>query len=212
MRMHTKKHLPQRLERCSDIYITDIAGLRGNWDNIIFQNNAPLHVEIGCGKGNFITQLAQRNPHINYIALERYKNVLITAMEKAKQLGLHNVRFLSNDAAELADLLAPGECSRIYLNFSDPWPKSRHAKRRLTHPNFLTLYQHVLPKGGEIHFKTDNSALFEYSLNSFSDFGLRLHNITLDLHHSGFEGNIETEYETQFSNKGCPIYRCEVLF
>ncbi len=212
MRMHTKKNLSQRLERCGDIYITDTTGLCGNWNRVIFENNHPIHVEIGCGKGNFITTLAQRTPHINYLALERYKNVLITALEKTKNLALKNIRFLSNDAAELADLLAPGECSRIYLNFSDPWPKSRHAKRRLTHPNFLTLYQQVLPKGGEIHFKTDNSALFEYSLNSFCDFGLRLHNITFDLHHSGLEGNIETEYETQFSNKGFPIYRCEVLF
>ena len=212
MRMHPKKHLAERLERCGDIYITQTEGLRGHWRSNIFQNEQPIHVEIGCGKGNFITQLAQRHPEINYIAFEKYKNVLVTAMEKARALGLTNVRFLSDDAMDLEKLLAPGECEQIYLNFSDPWPKNRHAKRRLTHPNFLALYKAVLPSGGQIHFKTDNQKLFEYSLNSFCDLGLRLRNITFDLHHSGFEGNIETEYETQFSQQGFPIYRCEVLF
>lgn len=211
MRMHPKKHLTERLERCGALYITQTEELRGNWNDTIFQNANPICIEIGCGKGNFITQLAQRHPDINYIAFEKYKNVLVTAMEKAKALALSNVRFLSDDAADLEKLLAPGECERIYLNFSDPWPKSRHAKRRLTHPNFLSLYKAVLPANGQIHFKTDNKKLFEYSLNTFSDFGMQLHNITFDLHNSDFEGNIETEYETQFSQQGFPIYRCEVL-
>ena len=212
MRMHPKKHLPERLERCGALYITQTEGLRGNWGSAVFQNANPICVEIGCGKGNFITGLAQRHPDINYIAFEKYKNVLVTAMEKAQALHLTNVRFLSDDAADLEKLLAAGECERIYLNFSDPWPKNRHAKRRLTHPSFLALYKAVLPSGGQIHFKTDNQKLFEYSLNTFSDFGLRLHNITFDLHGSDFEGNIETEYEAQFSQQGFPIYRCEVLF
>lgn len=212
MRMHPKKHLAERLQRREGLYITQTEGLCGHWNNRIFQNQNPIHIEIGCGKGKFITETAKQHPEINYIAFEKYKNVLVTALEKAHAEHITNIRFLSDDAADLLSLIAPAECERIYLNFSDPWPKSRHAKRRLTHPNFLTLYQSVLPHGGALYFKTDNRNLFEYSLNSFSDFGLRLHNISLDLHNSGFEGNIETEYELQFSQQGFPIYRCEVFF
>lgn len=212
MRMHPKKHLTERLQRCEGLYITQTEGLCGQWNSRIFQNQNPIHIEIGCGKGKFITETAKQHPEINYIAFEKYKNVLIAALEKTQAECITNIRFLSDDAADLLSLIAPGECERIYLNFSDPWPKSRHAKRRLTHPNFLTLYQSVLPRGGAVYFKTDNRGLFEYSLNSFSDFGLRLHNISLDLHNSGFEGNVETEYELQFSQQGFPIYRCEVFF
>ena len=134
------------------------------------------------------------------------------ALEKVKAAGLTNVRFVPGDAFTLLQLDADGICDVIYINFCDPWKKSGYAKRRLTHARFLELYGHILKKGGAVHFKTDNQKLFEFSLNSFADFGLRLKNITFDLHASGFEGNVMTEYETQFSSLGQPIYRCEAVF
>ena len=172
----------------------------------------PLHIEIGCGKGKFITELAAKNPDINYIAFEKNLDVLVLASEKIKNAGLNNVRFVAGDACILEQMNINNEIDRIYINFCDPWKKKRQAKRRLTHENFLKLYEKLLKPGGEVHFKTDNTKLFEFSLNSFSAYGLTMKNITLDLHNSEFEGNIMTEYETLFSQKGQPIYRCEIIF
>lgn len=211
MRMRRKKHREDRMENCSDLIISDISEYKGDIKKV-FDKNLPLHLEIGCGKGGFIYKTAELNPDINYIAFEKNLDVLVLAMEKVKNANLKNVRFVPGDAETLSALDEQKNISRIYINFCDPWEKSKHRKRRLTNERFLEIYKSLLTKDGEIHFKTDNSKLFEYSLNSFSDFGMRLHNITFDLHNSNFEGNVMTEYEKLFSDKSQPIYRCEAHF
>ena len=211
MRMRKKKHREDRLAACSDLFVPDILLYKDNL-KAIFGNDNPVHIEIGCGKGKFITELAALTPDINYIAIERNRDVLVLAGEKIKNAGLTNVRFVAGDCGVLNSIEAHHTVERIYVNFCDPWKKSRQAKRRLTHSNFLTMYEKLLVDGGELHFKTDNTMLFEFSLNSFSEFGVKMKNITLDLHNSKFEGNVMTEYETLFSQKGQPIYRCEVVF
>ena len=184
---------------------------KGKWHSL-FENNNPIHIEIGCGKGQFICTMAQNNPHINYIAIDVVPDVLVTALEKACAMGIQNVRFIIADAAKLGDYFEFDEIKQIYLNFSDPWKKSRQAKRRLTHKNFLNVYKSLLKNGNLICFKTDNRALFEFSLNSFANENFKLQNITLDLHNSNFEGNVMTEYETRFAEAGMPIYRLEAKY
>ena len=211
MRMRKKKHREDRLSACSHLLIEDIT-LFNDSLRPIFKNDNPIHIEIGCGKGKFITETAARNPEINYIAIEKNLDVLVLAAEKIKNAALPNVKFVAGDACVLEQMNIYGEIDRIYINFCDPWKKKRQAKRRLTHENFLKLYEKLLKDGGEVHFKTDNTKLFEFSLNSFSGYGLMMKNITLNLHESDFEGNVMTEYETLFSQKGQPIYRCEVVY
>lgn len=213
MRMRRKKHREDRLENCSEYIVDNFSDYCKDIKNIFPERkNNELHIEIGCGKGKFINELALKNPDVNYIAFEKNLDVLVLAAEKAKNAGVSNVKFVPGDVSALGEAETETKCSRIYINFCDPWRKTGHAKRRLTHSNFLNIYKNILVGGGEIFFKTDNKALFEFSLNSFSDFRLRLRNITLDLHNSGYEGNIMTEYETLFSEKGNPIYRCEAIF
>lgn len=211
MRMRRKKHREERMESCSHLMIRDIMEYKSDI-RAVYGEDKPLHIEIGCGKGGFISETARRNPDVNYIAFEKNLDVLVLAMEKVQQMGLANVRFVPGDAGVLGDMETKTKIQRIYINFCDPWPKAGHKKRRLTHENFLSIYKRLLEAGGEIHFKTDNRGLFEFSLNSFADFGLKLKNITLDLHNSAFEGNVMTEYEKLFSEKGQPIYRCEASF
>lgn len=211
MRMRRKKHREDRMANCCDLIINDISAYKNDIKKV-FDTDKPLHLEIGCGKGGFICQTAQLNPEINYIAFEKNLDVLVLAMEKVKNAKLKNVRFVPGDAETLSTLDLQPVISRIYINFCDPWEKFKHRKRRLTNERFLRIYQNLLNEDGEIHFKTDNAKLFEYSLNSFSDFGMRLKNITFDLHNSGFEGNVMTEYEKLFSEKGQPIFRCEAHF
>ena len=181
---------------------------KGNW-NTYFGKDAPLHVEIGMGKGKFITTLAELNPHINYIGVEKYASVLIRAVEKKKEReDLTNLTFLSVDAAILPEVFAEGEVDRIYLNFSDPWPKERHARRRLTSREFLARYEQFLKSDGEICFKTDNRGLFDFSVEEAKEAGWELTEVTYDLHHSPYaEGNVMTEYEEKFSALGNPIHR-----
>ena len=199
------------MENCADIMLHEPFP-KGEM-KMVFKNENPVHIEIGCGKGGFITALAEKNPDINYIAIEKNGDVLVLAMEKAVQKGLKNVRFIFGDASFLNDIVAPGEISRIYINFCDPWHKTGHAKRRLTHRNYLEIYKKLLePKNGDVFFKTDNRKLFEFSLNECADLGLKMRNITLDLHNSGYEGNIMTEYEKLFSEQGMPIYRMEIQY
>lgn len=184
---------------------------RGKW-NEVFGNNNPIHIEIGCGKGNFISEMSKLNPNINYIGIEREEQIIVSALKKSRELGVgENVRFFCDDVANCLDIFAPGEVERIYTNFADPWHRRRKwAKRRLTHKNFLNLYEKLFgEKGGELFMKTDNKILFEFSLNEIANKGWRLHNITLDLHNSDYEGNIMTEYEKKFSEMGMPIYRLE---
>lgn len=211
MRMRKKKHLGERLENCSDLIIYDITEYNGDIKTV-FGNNKPLRMEIGCGKGGFILETAKRNKDINFIAIEKNLNVLILAAEKIKNEKLTNVRFLAGDANMLRGFETETKCEVIYINFCDPWHKNSYRRRRLTHENHLMLWEKLLQKNGEIHFKTDNKNLFEFSLNSFSDYDMKLKNITFDLHNSDFEGNIMTEYEKLFSEKGQPIYRCEAIF
>lgn len=211
MRMRKKKHREERLENCADYFIEDFSVIKDDIKNV-FDNSNPLYLEIGCGKGRFITETAALNPDINFIAAEKNLDVLVLAAEKVKNRNLKNVKFIAIDANIFEEFNTKTKFDRIYINFCDPWKKNRYAKRRLTHERFLNIYKNILSKDGEIHFKTDNTDLFEFSLNSFSDYGLKLKNITLNLHQSGFEGNVMTEYEELFSQKGQPIYRCEALF
>jgi tRNA (guanine-N7-)-methyltransferase len=165
-------------------------------------------VEIGMGKGKFILQLAAENPHINYIGIEKYSSVLLRALEKHKETTLTNLYFLRYDAEYLTDIFGKEEISRIYLNFSDPWPKDRHAKRRLTSKEFLSKYEQCLKKEGEVAFKTDNRVLFDFSLEEAKLAGWEVKDVTYDLHHSEYlKGNVMTEYEERFSALGNPIHR-----
>ena len=211
MRMRKKKHLKERMESCSDIIISNISPYNGNI-KAIFNDDKPLRMEIGCGKGGFITETAKRNPDINFIAIEKNFNVLVLAAEKVQNEGLTNVRFIAGDANMLRGFETESKCDIIYINFCDPWHKNSYRKRRLTHEKHLALWETLLKDRGEIHFKTDNKNLFEFSLNSFSDYDMKLQNITFDLHNSDFEGNVMTEYEKMFSEQGQPIYRCEAIY
>ena len=184
---------------------------KGKWREI-FGNDHPIHVEVGSGKGAFITGMAKANPDINYIGIDIQKSVLSCALDKVLEADVPNIKLLWVDGSELTNYFADGEIDRLYLNFSDPWPKKRHEKRRLTYKSFLDTFKQILPEKGEIHFKTDNRGLFEYSLVSFSQYGMVLKGVWLDLHASDFEGNVLTEYEQKFSSKGQVIYRVEAEF
>ncbi len=181
---------------------------KGSW-RTFFENGNPLHLEIGMGKGQFLHTLAERNPDINYIGIEMYSSVLYRAIERREKTSLSNLFFLRFDAKYLDTVFDTGEVGRIYLNFSDPWPKERHAKRRLTSPGFLAIYDKILAAGGNIQFKTDNRALFDYSVGSIESSGLwHVDELTFDLHNSEFaDGNVMTEYEKRFVAEGKPICR-----
>lgn len=181
---------------------------KGKWSEL-FHNEHPLHIEIGMGKGQFIHELAEQNPEINYIGIEMYSSVLYRALEKREQSELNNLYFLRFDAKYLCDIFAADEVSRIYLNFSDPWPKDRHAKRRLTSTGFLEIYDRILKKDGYVQFKTDNRDLFDFSVETVNESSCwKIKELTYDLHHSEFlPGNIMTEYESRFVAEGKPICR-----
>lgn len=181
---------------------------KGSWRQL-FQKEQPIHLEIGTGKGQFIAKMARNHPDINFIGIERVKSVIVGAIKKVKEEDVANVRLLNVNAENLCELFADDEIDRIYLNFSDPWPKKRHAKRRLTYHTFLKQYQQILKPEGEIVLKTDNQQFFEFSLVSFSQFGMVLDEVTLDLHQLKDPENVMTEYEEKFSEKGNPIYRCK---
>lgn len=206
MRMRRKKNLEPRTAQCQSVHVTEPQALRGEWSGR-FGRPAPLWLEIGCGKGRFAIQMARRYPQVNFVAVERDPSALLLAMEAALQEDLPNLLFLNWDAAQLDQVFAPDEVQRIFLNFSDPWPPRNRAKRRLTHRNFLAVYDRFLQPGGALFMKTDNEKLFEFSLNEFADYGLRLSRIAFDLH-SLDEFNIMTEYEEKFSSQGMRIYRC----
>lgn len=179
---------------------------RGSWSALL-PGCREVRLELGCGKGRFTVQTAQAEPEVLFVAVERVADAMVVAMERAQAAGLDNVYFIDGDARALGAWFAPGEVSRVYLNFSDPWPSSQQAKRRLTHPDFLRLYAGVLAPGGEIHFKTDNRDLFEWSLFQFPKAGYRLADVTRDLHGNGVNG-VMTDYEEKFYQAGKPICRC----
>ena len=183
---------------------------KGCWDKV-FPQNQPIHLEVGMGKGRFLMTLARQNPHINYIGIEKYSSVLIRALEKMEEDPLPNIRFIRMDAEKLTDMFDKWEIARIYLNFSDPWPKDRHAKRRLTSQAFLARYDRILEPAGHIEFKTDNQDLFTFSLEQVEPAGWKLDACTRDLHHDAElnEGNVMTEYEEKFSSAGNPI--CKMI-
>lgn len=208
MRLRKVKGAAEAIQ-ASPLVIHNAASKKGVWSDV-FGNSNPIHIEIGMGKGRFITELAKQNPDINYIGMERYDSVLIRALEKRTESEetLHNLFYLCEDAKIITDLFDKGEIARIYLNFSDPWPKDRHAKRRLTSKEFFARYNEILAADGEVMFKTDNRLLFDFSLEQVPEAGWQLKDVTLDLHHSEFaEGNVMTEYEEKFSSMGNPIFR-----
>jgi tRNA (guanine-N7-)-methyltransferase len=184
---------------------------KGHWQEV-FQNTHPLHLEIGMGKGKFITTLAGRHLDINYVGIEKYSSALIKGVEKREEMeDCSNLFFLRFDAEYITQVYGPGEVERIYLNFSDPWPKARHARRRLTSPTFLKRYEQMLIPGGTVEFKTDNQELFTFSLESVEEAGWELLAATRDLHHDDIllVDNVMTEYEEKFSSMGQPI--CKMI-
>lgn len=195
----------------SKYVIHEMEEAKGKWSEI-FQNDHPIYIEVGMGKGRFITQLAIENPDKNFIGIEKYSSVLLRALEKREQLPeLTNLYFLRMDAEDLEQVFASGEVSGIYLNFSDPWPKDRHAKRRLPSKEFLARYDKILKKGGKVEFKTDNIDLFRFALEQVEEAGWKLEAHTFDLHNDSemVKGNIMTEYEERFSSQGNPI--CKLI-
>ena len=211
MRRRKKKGADLKLLSFENLVIKgDEIDFKGNW-NEKFQNDNSIHVEFGTGRGKFLTTLAKQNPNINYIAMEMKEEVLLKAVEKAVENELNNILFIWGDVNNILDYFDKGELSRVYINFCDPWPKKRWYKRRLTYRGFLENYKKLLKDDGEIHFKTDNEKLFEFSLNEFSEANLKLKNITLDLANSDYEGNVTPEYEDRFMSYGMNIYRVEGL-
>ncbi len=218
MRMRRKKNLEKRMGECHNFF--EIFTEERNFIEAvkykeyldfqkIFGNSNPVVLEIGCGKGQFACEYAARNPNINVIAVEKVSNVIVQACEKAQNLGLKNVFFIKGNAEYLPKYIPDGFVERIFLNFSCPFPKKKYAIHRLTHKRFLDIYKCLLKQGGEIHQKTDNMQFFEFSIESFSQNGFLMKNISLDLHNSNFQDNIVTEYEHRFSSQGFPIYRLE---
>ena len=205
MRMRKRSNLGPRMEKCAEYLIDDPAALRGKWLES-FPGYDRLYLELGCGKGRFTADTAELMPDTLYIAMEKVPDAMILAMERVRERGIKNVRFIDGDAIKLAEMFAPGEAARIYINFCDPWPKSRDAKHRLTFPGFLRLYADVLPLGGEIHFKTDNRPLFDWSLRQFESEGWELREVTNDLHCGGVRG-VMTDYEAKFHEQGVKINR-----
>ena len=196
------------MEACTSVWIQDPEAHRGYW-RALMPEAEEVHLEIGCGKGKFTVEMAELYPRILFLAVERVREALVLAMEKAIAMGLKNVYFLSVDAANLEQYFAPGEADRIYLNFCDPWPRGKNAKRRLTYHTFLEKYRAVLKPEGEIHFKTDNEKLFAWSLEEFERYGYPVRNVTDDLHRDGVVG-VMTGYEEKFHALGTPIHRCEI--
>ena len=194
----------------SEYAINEPESNKGKWKEI-FGNDNPIRIEIGMGKGKFITTLAQQNPDVNYIGIEKFSSVLIRAIEKMEELELTNLKFIRMDAEKIEDIFNKEEIDKIYLNFSDPWPKDRHAKRRLTSRQFMARYNVILKPDGQVEFKTDNKDLFDFSLEEIKEAGWELPVVTFDLHNDSVlnEGNVMTEYETRFSQMGNPI--CKLI-
>ena len=209
MRMRKKPNLIPRMERCARLLIDTAENpfpRRGHWRDLM-PEATEVHLELGCGKGRFTVETAAQNPDILHIAVERVPDAMVIAMERAEALGLTNVFFVDDDARRLPELFAPDEVDRIYINFCDPWPGHRHSKRRLTAVGFLELYRQVLKDGGQIHFKSDNRDLYEWSLFQFPKAAFQLSEVTRNLHENGICG-VMTDYEEKFHNLGTHINRC----
>ena len=219
MRMRRKSNLETRLAACTNSLLF-VEGeefyQRSKEDRVsifdikeIFKNDNPLWLEIGCGKGQFALETAKLNPETNLIAVEKISNVILSACERAEVEKPLNCKFLNCSAENLPCFIPSNSVERIYLNFSCPYPKHTYKNRRLTYHRFLSIYKTLLTANGEIHLKTDNQGFFEFSIESLSANGFKIKNVSLDLHNSDFQGNVETEYEKLFSSQGKPIYRLE---
>lgn len=219
MRMRKKKYLEERLEAVGEILFVgnfedrnfNTAGQAKEYIDFssFFEKSAPLYLEIGCGKGRFACEFARQNPDINLIAVEKSANVIVEACEKAKDMGLKNLFFIKCGAEYIEKYIKESSIERIFLNFSCPFPKKAYAAHRLTHGRFLEIYKRIMKQDAEIHQKTDNMHFFEFSVEQLTAHGFALKNVSLDLHGSDFENNIETEYEHKFASLGQPIYRLE---
>ena len=216
MRMRKKKHGEERILACAELLIEDPSILKDDPQAPFADKNRKLCLEVGCGKGNFAVGMAEKNTDCNFIAMERVRDVCCLALEKAmacKETRPDNLRFIIGDADNLEEWFPEHCLDVLYLNFSDPWPKAGHAKRRLTHRNYLAKYKKLLKEGGLLIFKTDNVGLFDFSLEEFAEFGLKIEWMTRDLHNSErAEGNVMTEYEKNFSEKGFTINSAIVRF
>ncbi|PTL39802.1 tRNA (guanosine(46)-N7)-methyltransferase TrmB [Alkalicoccus saliphilus] len=208
MRLRNKPWAKEYIENNSHIVEQQPEKWKNKWKER-FGSDHPIYVEVGSGKGKFVNELAEKYPEINVIGIELYESVIVRGVERAVEKPKPNLILLQQNVEDLTEFFGKEEIDRLFINFTDPWPKKRHAKRRLTNAGFLKKYEEVLKREAEIHFKTDNQGLFEYSLESIANYGMKLQNISLDLHQSGMEDNIMTEYEQKFSEKGMRIYRLE---
>ena len=206
MRMRNKKNLIPRMEKCAAVQVFVPADMKGHWADLL-PGCQEVRAEMGCGKGAFTAGVAQAEPDVLLVALEKVPNAMVTAMERVCAEDIRNVRFIDTDVDNLPDIFAPGEVSVIYINFPDPWPRKKEAKHRLTAPSFLAMYWDALPIGGRIEYKTDQSWLFDWSLEQFAALGYELREVTRDLHADGPTG-IMTNYESRFYAEGVPIHRC----
>ena len=209
MRMRRMKNLEPRMDKCAEVRIAEPAAMKGKWRELK-PNASALWVEVGCGKGKFTAETAAANPDVLLIAVEKCREAMVVAMEKARNMELHNVYFIDMDVDKIEEIFASGEIDRLFINFPDPWPRKKNAKRRLTYRTFLDKYCRVVRENGEIHYKTDNAPLFEFSLEEFAACGLEVKNLTRNLHENGAVG-IMTGYEEKFYALGTPINRCEVV-
>jgi tRNA (guanine-N7-)-methyltransferase len=218
MRLRGRKGIRETIEKQNDLVVMNPLEWKGRWYEW-FGNDKPIHVELGMGKGKFISEMSCLHPDVNFIGVDMYDELIRRASDKARAAAGRedgaapdNLALALFNIERIEHVFAPEELQRIYLNFSDPWPKSKHARRRLTHSGFIKEYIRVLDSKGEIHFKTDSRSLFEFSLNSFADMNIRLRSISLDLHKDGpAPNNVMTEYEGKFVEQGMPIYRLEAL-
>lgn len=211
LRARKRKNTPERIEACGEYFISNPEEYKNSW-NSVFGNDNPIRLEIGCGKGDFVKGMAEKNPDVNFIAIEKATDIIVLALEKVKKASLTNVRFINTDAVLLPEIFPQHFFDVVYINFPDPWPKKRHTKRRLTSEGFLNIFKKVLTDKGSIHFKTDNIDLFNFSLESFGENGYRLENVTFDLKTEELEyDNVKTEYERNFIAKGFKINRLEAF-
>lgn len=212
MRLRNKPWADDFLKEQEDIVVQHPFEMKGKWKEQFRNTEQAFHLEIGSGKGQFIAGMGRQHPEVNFIGLEFVKSVIVGAVKKVMEADTENVRMVNENAKDLRELFEDDEVDHIYLNFSDPWPKNKHEKRRLTYRTFLEQYEAVLKPGGQVTLKTDNRGLFEYSLVSFSNYGMVLEDVSVDLHADEDPLNVTTEYEEKFTAKGQPIYRCTARF